>query len=90
MIGQPLCAAPIAAHISPAALVSTDNFRLVDILCRFAAEALQSARFAPIRQIYVHRNLVFVNPCRFTPLLAQRGLYRLAVDLFAIFQPEET
>jgi hypothetical protein len=90
MIGRALCAVPIAAHIHPAAAGNADDFRLIDMLCRFAPEALRAACFAPIRHIFVHRSLVFMRPAAFAPFLAQNALYRFTTDLCAIFQPEET
>jgi hypothetical protein len=89
MIGRPLCTTPIAAHIPPAA-GNTEDFRLIDLLCRFAPEALRTACFAPVRHIFVHRSLAFIRPAAFTPLVVQDALYRFTIDLCAIFQPEET
>ncbi|HEX2753422.1 MAG TPA: hypothetical protein VHP34_10055 [Alphaproteobacteria bacterium] len=81
---------PIAAHIPSAAAVNADDFRLINMLCRFAGEALRSACFAPIRHIFVYRSLVFMCPAAFAPFLAQSALCRFTIDLCAIFQPEET
>lgn len=89
MIGQPLCAVPIAARITPAAVVSTDDFRLVDILCRFVAATAQTARFAPEQAIAGGVLLPCMIWSLFKTAVMHTAFWRPDASLVAIFQPEE-
>jgi hypothetical protein len=90
MIGQALCTMPVAAQIAPATPVSTDDFRLVDILCRFAAQTVRAARYAPIQHINICRLFSFVENTVFNATLSHPALWKPVSAHAALFQPEET
>lgn len=89
MIGQPLCTMPVAAYVAPAAAVDAGDFRLIDILCRFAAATIQAACYTPVRHIAAGRILSFDINTVFDQLVPRDALCRGVSVLSAIFQPEE-
>ena len=90
MIGRPVCAMPVAAHIAPAATDPADNLRLIDILCAFTATTLRTACYAPVRHIHTCGVFSFIGHVVFNAASVQPANWAPAYTHSAIFQPEES